>query len=213
MASQIFQLVMRSGPNPGKIFTLTQGEIIVGREVGADIVINDAEISRKHARLVSQHGGYIVEDLGSTNGTFVNGQRLMGPHMLRHGELVSMGENVSLAFESPQIDSGATQISGSGDPGGYAPATVQAPSPDPYVMEQPEFSGQVPAGPVEPQYTPPLEDYYSADYPDKKSNKTLIYVGVGCAVVMLCVVLTAVFAFDVLDLYCEAPFDQIFNYN
>ena len=92
-----YQLVMRSGPTPGKIFELTGNELIIGREVGNHIVINDSEVSRKHTRLVAQQGGYVIEDLGSTNGTFVNGQRLMGPHMLRHGELISIGDNESLS--------------------------------------------------------------------------------------------------------------------
>jgi pSer/pThr/pTyr-binding forkhead associated (FHA) protein len=95
----MFQLVMRSGPNPGKTFELSEGEATIGRDITNAIVINDAEVSRRHARLSPQAGGYVLEDLGSTNGTFVNGQRLMGPHLLRPGELVLLGENVSLAYE------------------------------------------------------------------------------------------------------------------
>jgi S-DNA-T family DNA segregation ATPase FtsK/SpoIIIE len=61
-----FQLIMRSGPTPGKVFQLKNDEVFIGRDVGNDIVINDAEISRRHARLSVQAGGYILEDLGST---------------------------------------------------------------------------------------------------------------------------------------------------
>ena len=78
-------LIMRTGPNPGKSFELTKNELYIGRDINNDIVINDSEISRKHARLILQAGGYVLEDLGSTNGSFVNGQRLMGPHVLRPG--------------------------------------------------------------------------------------------------------------------------------
>jgi hypothetical protein len=198
---------MRSGPAPGKVFELRQDEMIIGREVSVDIVINDAEVSRKHARLVPQHGGFIIEDLGSTNGTFVNGQRLMGPHMLRSGELISIGENVSLAFEASQYDQGATMVSGSA---GYTP-TVQAPSPGVYQPVEPAYSGQVPPGPAD-DYSPPDLDFYQPDYDEeKKSSNTWLYVGIGLAVVLICICVAGVTAFDLLDLYCEAPFDQIFN--
>ena len=113
MAPQTFQLVMRTGPTPGKTFALTVPELTIGREVSNNIVINDVEVSRKHARLVMQAGGYVLEDLGSTNGTFVNGQRLMGPHILRSGELIMLGENVGLVYEVQQ-DINATVISTAG---------------------------------------------------------------------------------------------------
>lgn len=63
--------------------------MFIGRDLTNDIVINDAEISRRHARLISQAGGYVLEDLGSTNGTFINGQRLASPYILRPGETVT----------------------------------------------------------------------------------------------------------------------------
>ena len=86
MASQ-FQLIMRSGPTPGAAFTLEGDQITIGRDSVNEIVINDAEISRRHARLTFQGGKYVLEDLGSTNGTFVNGQRLAGPRVLRQAKL------------------------------------------------------------------------------------------------------------------------------
>ena len=72
MASQSFQFVMRTGPNPGKVFDVSKSEIYIGRDINNDIVINDPEVSRHHCRLTQGGGGYTIEDLGSTNGTFVN---------------------------------------------------------------------------------------------------------------------------------------------
>src|SRR5574342_1317081 len=110
MASQ-FQLIMRSGPTPGAAFTLEGDQITVGRDSTNEIVINDAEVSRRHARLTFQGGKYVLEDLGSTNGTFVNGQRLAGPRVLKAGEVVSFGEQIVLMFEALSADVGETVVS------------------------------------------------------------------------------------------------------
>jgi pSer/pThr/pTyr-binding forkhead associated (FHA) protein len=59
-------------------------------------------------------GTYMLEDLGSTNGSYVNGQRLMGPHTLRNGELIMFGENVGLVFEASSFDMDATIAAGPG---------------------------------------------------------------------------------------------------
>jgi pSer/pThr/pTyr-binding forkhead associated (FHA) protein len=105
MASQ-FQLIMRSGPTPGAAFTLEGDQLTIGRDSTNEIVINDAEISRRHARLTFQGGKYVLEDLGSTNGTFVNGQRLAGPRVLKAGEIVSFGEQIVMVFEATHFDGG-----------------------------------------------------------------------------------------------------------
>src|SRR5512139_40365 len=109
MASQ-FQLIMRSGPTPGAAFTLEGDQLTIGRDSTNEIVINDAEVSRKHARLTFQGGKYVLEDLGSTNGTFVNGQRLTSATVLKPGDVVSLGEQIVLMYEGLSVDSGSTVI-------------------------------------------------------------------------------------------------------
>ena len=69
-----FQLVMHSGPTPGKVFPLDGDVITIGRDAENIIMINDAEVSRKHTQFVFQGGKFIVTDMGSTNGTFINTQ-------------------------------------------------------------------------------------------------------------------------------------------
>jgi hypothetical protein len=125
MVSQSYQLVMQKGPNPGKIYELSQEEITIGRDISNRLVINDPEVSRRHARLTSQSGGFVIEDLGSTNGTFVDGQRLMGPHLLRPGQTVTWRK--SPWYEALGFDPNATPGAASGLP----PAqTLFAPSSD-----------------------------------------------------------------------------------
>ena len=202
-----FQLTMKTGPQPGKIYPLTKGEMIVGRDAAADVVIPDAEVSRKHARLFLQGGGYVLEDLGSTNGSFAGGQRLMGPHSLRAGETIMFGENISLTFEvvnndpeativgaSPVVDN-ATFISSEPAAAYSAPAPEPAPS---YSIPTPEPapSYSIPTPEPAPAYSVPSSSS-STDFggpvsaapaaPKKNSNRTWIIAGCGCLTLLLCV--------------------------
>ena len=162
MASQ-FQLIMRSGPTPGAVFILEGDQLTVGRDSTNGVVINDAEISRRHARLSFQGGKYVLEDLGSTNGTFVNGQRLAGPRVLKAGEVVSFGEQIVLVFEANTLDAGATVVS---PRAAVIPsASRPAPPPPPPPME---YAGSVPASPA------PVSGTVI-----RKPNPVPIFIGVG----------------------------------
>ena len=206
---------MRTGPNPGKSFPLTKDELSIGRDISNDIVINDAEISRHHARLNVQAGGFVLEDTGSTNGTFVNGQRLMGPHLLRPGEMVLLGENISLIFEAYQFDPDATIASGAvPDMPSYQPPPTSAQS---YPAPQPSY-GQMPPQPDQAQ-EPPVQgyagsvppgpqDFYAEEQPQRSRN--WLYIGLGCAVLVLCVLVVGAVVFDQLNLYCTPPFNVLF---
>lgn len=68
------------------------GAITIGRGLENQIVVDDLLASRQHARLVPSRGGYDVEDLGSRNGTYVNGQRISGAH-LGEGDLLAVGHS------------------------------------------------------------------------------------------------------------------------
>jgi hypothetical protein len=105
------RLIVRTGPNPGTVFDLSKEVTMFGRDVTNDIPLSDAEISRQHSRLTRTPGGMVLEDLGSTNGTFVNGDRLTSPRVLRSGDLVGLGENVTLTFEATSPLSVATVMS------------------------------------------------------------------------------------------------------
>jgi predicted component of type VI protein secretion system len=140
---------------------------MIGRDSANEIVINDAEVSRRHARLTFQGGKYVLEDLGSTNGTFVNGQRLAGPRVLKPGEVVSFGEQIVLVFEQVSIDPGATVAS----PRAAAVPVASRPT---YVPPPPtEYAGSIPASPV------------SEPLPERRPNMIAILIGVG-AVAFLC---------------------------
>jgi hypothetical protein len=87
------QLVIVEGPNTGRDFDLA-GSLIVGRGEDAGIVIDDDEASRRHASLSSTGDSVLVQDLGSTNGTFVNGERISSPEPARGGDRIRIGNTV-----------------------------------------------------------------------------------------------------------------------
>ena len=100
-----FRLVVRRGPQPNQAFDISQDATTLGRGINNDIVINDREISRNHLRLLRAGDGLTVEDLGSTNGTFVNGKRIAGVTPLNVGDMVGLGDTVVLALELLAEDS------------------------------------------------------------------------------------------------------------
>lgn len=70
------------------------GATVLGRSPETDIVLNDAYASDFHMRLVSQDEGIMLHDLGSTNGTYVNGRRVTAPTQLRRGDTIQVGKTV-----------------------------------------------------------------------------------------------------------------------
>jgi RND superfamily putative drug exporter len=82
-------LLFREGPLEGSRVTVA-GELVLGRE-GADVEIDDLEISRRHTMLRATAGGLEVEDLKSRNGTWVNTERIHGPRTLQAGDVVRLG--------------------------------------------------------------------------------------------------------------------------
>ncbi len=99
MADSKPQIVMRSGPIPGSSYYLDKPEVTMGRDFANDIPVPDSEISRRHARFIVKADGVYIEDLGSTNGTFLNGVRLSSLHRLANGDLITLAESTVMSFE------------------------------------------------------------------------------------------------------------------
>src|SRR5688572_6209575 len=96
-------LVVQSGPSEARQLVV-EGEAVLGRE-DADIAIDDEQISRRHARVRPTAGGLEVEDLGSTNGTFVNGARIDTVTVARDGAVVG---TTRLVVQAPDAGPSAT---------------------------------------------------------------------------------------------------------
>ena len=120
-------LLITGGPLAGQRLELER-ELVIGRE-GASVTIEDSELSRRHAAVRPVEGGIEIEDLGSLNGTFVNGKRIDTPTRLAGGDSIKLGQSVLELEAAP------------------APATVMsaAPTPSP-VAATPAASG-VPSEP------------------------------------------------------------------
>lgn len=89
-AGKRLSLAIIEGPDPGKVFRIENPRVVIGRS-SADLVLNDSETSRHHAVVEIHDHLYILEDLGSTNGTFFEGNRLTGPVELQNHSEFTLG--------------------------------------------------------------------------------------------------------------------------
>jgi len=95
-----------TGPSTGRVFSV-EGETVVGRGKEAQVRLDDTGASRAHARVFELGGSYFVEDLGSTNGTFVDGRRIERVE-LQSGDRIHIGPHVILSFSI--VDAQAERI-------------------------------------------------------------------------------------------------------
>lgn len=99
------------GSSPTQTFELSADSLTIGRDASSSqIVVQGEGVSRAHARVARDGDGFVLHDLGSSNGTFVNGQRLAGPHRLRSGDRIRLGQSVELAYEFSAPAAPATRI-------------------------------------------------------------------------------------------------------
>lgn len=190
-----YRLVLKSGSNAEQVFPLDLPELLIGRDPTSQIPIPDSEVSRRHARLFTQGVNYVLEDLGSTNGTSVNGQRLVGPYILQPGEIITLGENTHLLFDQYVVDPDAT-VAAQPIRTEYQPSQAVAST------ARPEYD-----------YVPqPVESGYADQVPplntDETNKKRKIKPGVIILIILLILLLCGCIGFaifDFLNLYCDIP--------
>jgi pSer/pThr/pTyr-binding forkhead associated (FHA) protein len=158
-------LIVKDGPMAGRRVTV-ESEMTIGRE-NADLTIDDPEISRYHAVIRPSGDGVQIEDRGSTNGTWVNDNRIQGSTRLSPGDIVKIG-NTTLEVEresrsgetvaAPLRRPGATVIAPSGGtPAAEPPVPVTPPpvaAPPPSRPQVPAAQGPPPQAPSQPQWAP-----------------------------------------------------------
>ena len=74
-----------------QVFHFVDGDVIIGRDPDCECVLNDETVSARHARFAYHHSQWWVEDLRSTNGTFLNDARVDQPTVLRTGDILRLG--------------------------------------------------------------------------------------------------------------------------
>ena len=98
-------LIMQRGPSVGARFLLDAERTVAGRSPDADIFLDDVTVSRKHAEFVRELDNFVVRDIGSLNGTYVNRTRIESA-VLRPGDEVQIGKYRLTFHPSPGRDAG-----------------------------------------------------------------------------------------------------------
>jgi serine phosphatase RsbU (regulator of sigma subunit)/pSer/pThr/pTyr-binding forkhead associated (FHA) protein len=94
-------LVILKGPNAGRRFLLERTTIDVGRQANSGVCLESQAVSRQHARILCDQGEYFVEDLNSSNGTYVNGQRISGRRKFSERDTLQVGPYIFGLRQSP----------------------------------------------------------------------------------------------------------------
>jgi predicted component of type VI protein secretion system len=103
-ARESAMLVLQRGSEAGLGWQLDRRTIIIGRGEDCDIVLDDRQVSRLHARIAWNEDHYMIEDLGSKNGTHLNGREVVTAQPLHDGDEIQIALRFKLAF----VDAGAT---------------------------------------------------------------------------------------------------------
>ena len=229
-----FRLVVRQGPQPKQTYEISKDITTLGRDISNDIVINDRETSRTHLRLSRSPSGITIEDLGSTNGTFVNGKRIAGVAPLRNGDMIGLGETVTLLAEISlsaaasleslaTADDAPTPAPARNEPAApYSPPPAYAPQPMPDAYaQQPDAApayAEAPQ-PMQPpmyynqpgaQQPPPPGVYPGYEYEARdEGGGTSPWLILGCFVFFVltfaCFGFIGLLLIDQLNLWCQTP--------
>jgi pSer/pThr/pTyr-binding forkhead associated (FHA) protein len=95
-------LIVVQGPVPNQVFQVNKPSITIGRHSENDIHIEDKEISRLHARLRRTGNDWMIEDIKSRNGVWVNNRQITSPTILQDGDTISLGSNFRFQIIFPK---------------------------------------------------------------------------------------------------------------
>jgi len=95
-------LIMQEGQGAGQSWPVEKERVIIGRSEDCDVVLAERQVSRHHAQIRRLDNQYVLEDLGSRNGTYVNGRQVIEPHILQDGDEIQIALCVRLGFVSAE---------------------------------------------------------------------------------------------------------------
>lgn len=96
---KVFHLVIYSGATVSRVYVLRKDKIVVGRDPGCDLALDSMDVSRRHAILRCSDTEVTIEDMGSTNGTKVNGEKVLSPRLLHPRDEITLGKDFRLVFQ------------------------------------------------------------------------------------------------------------------
>ncbi len=204
MGYKNYRLTIIKGFNKGEVYPLEADEIIIGRGEENEIVLNIAEVSRTHAILTKAEEGFMIKDLGSTNGTYVDKKKIGGKYLLKPGDTVMLGEAIYMTYQA-DLDPEETLVAPRPEEISAPEVTVVTPKPAEVPSE--------PAPPTAPRKRRSKEQVLSkSQATEEKKGKTWLWAGIGCVVVIFFLIVVGLIAFDYLNLYCTPPFDTFLNF-
>ncbi len=96
MSQDMDHLIVLTEQGKGEKISLDKVPMVLGRAAPADVIFNIASVSRRHAQVTHTATGFMLEDLGSSNGTYVNDERISAPTLLQNGDHVRLGDDLEL---------------------------------------------------------------------------------------------------------------------
>jgi pSer/pThr/pTyr-binding forkhead associated (FHA) protein len=212
-------LVVTDGPNMGKTYPLQGMICTIGRSADNTVVFDSSRVSRHHLQIRLLPTGTMIEDLGSTNGTWLNSRRLAEPRGLSPGDQIRVADYITFEYVVEDPGNAATMISDrprgatqvmQGTPH-YEPPTP----PPPQHQSAPAYDAAPPAQPVfepavpEIDYAASVEDVSEEISEPSKRPKSL-YVVIGILVVLICLCLAlAIYLWFAPLTFWERVFDLL----
>lgn len=188
-------LVVTDGPDVGKTYPLQGMICTMGRSADNTVVIDSSRVSRHHAQIRLLPTGTMIEDLGSTNGTWLNGRRIVEPRALSPGDQIRVADHVT--YEYAVEDPGGVATMMSDMPGGstqvmpgalhYEPPTPPPPPGQAFDVYDPV----APLSPASPVPEPAVSHEFAAEVAPVETSEPAkrprwLYVVIGILVVLIC---------------------------
>ncbi len=210
-------LIVNSGPNTGQTYILNDIVSTMGRSADNTIVLDSTRVSRYHVKISILPTGVMIEDTGSTNGTFVNGQQITAQYTLSSGDIIGIADYITFQYvvesimgvginQPPVSRGGSTQIMNA--PGAFSAPTNPAPMPQ-IATYAPEFQSRQPNTympapasriPQAPAKTPTAS----------KKRPSWLYGVIGLLVILICAcVALAIFLWFAPESFWRDVFDLL----
>src|SRR5579864_1291416 len=122
----MFTIIIQEKGGEQRRMVFNKPEVTIGRVQGNDIVLPKGNVSKRHARIVLKDGKFIIVDLKSTNGTYVNGRKITSPLVVKDSDKIYIGDFIVGVDEAA-----ASEGDGGSDVSTAAPAERPAPGPEP----------------------------------------------------------------------------------